>query len=127
MKGAIYSLNAAISFIATVGLIRAGGVWIPVNPRNSAQDNVAVLRQFGCDALFFQKAFTEPVKAFAESSEPLVSMVCLDGDHTVHPTLERWMAGASASAPTVSRAPTDLVTIPLTGGTTGLPKGVMLS
>ena len=57
MKGAVYSLNSALSFIATLGIVRAGGVWIPINPRNSEPDNVAILERFGTDVLFFQEAF----------------------------------------------------------------------
>ncbi|MCY4343896.1 MAG: AMP-binding protein [Gammaproteobacteria bacterium] len=124
-KGAVYSLNSALSFIATLGILRAGGVWIPVNPRNSTSDNVAILQQFGCDALFFQGAFEAPVRAFQAATGAAATAVCLD--RAGPPGLDAWMAGASETPPTVSRAPTDLISIPLTGGTTGLPKGVMLS
>ena len=127
MKGAIYSLNAAISFITCVGLIRAGGIWIPINPRNSAQDNVAVLEQFGCDALFFQQAFGKPVEAFLQQAADPCLCVCLDNADTEYPQLTDWFADAAETAPKIERSPTDLITIPLTGGTTGLPKGVMLS
>ena len=126
-KGAVYSLNSALSFIATLGILRAGGIWIPVNPRNSASDNVAILARFGCDALFFQGAFEEPVQAFLGAAGAGATAVCLDRADTSAPVLDDWMAGAAQTPPAVSRAPTDLISIPLTGGTTGLPKGVMLS
>ena len=126
-KGAVYSLNSALSFIATLGILRAGGVWIPVNPRNSAADNVAILQRFGCDALFFQQAFEAPVGDFRAAADTNVTAVCLDAPNASAPGLDAWMAGASISPPSVTRAPTDLISIPLTGGTTGLPKGVMLS
>ncbi|MEM7097618.1 MAG: AMP-binding protein [Pseudomonadota bacterium] len=124
MKGAVYSLNSALSFIATLGIVRAGGVWIPINPRNSQQDNVAILKKFEVELVFFQRAFDHPVKEFAS---PSTQVVCLDSDNSDAPELRTWLEGVSDVVPQVSVLPTDLVTIPLTGGTTGLPKGVMLS
>ncbi|MEL0153768.1 MAG: AMP-binding protein, partial [Halieaceae bacterium] len=52
-KGAIYSLNSVETLIATVGVIRAGGVWVPINPRNSLKDNLGVLERFEVSALFY--------------------------------------------------------------------------
>lgn len=124
MKGAVYSLNSALSFVATLGIVRAGGVWIPINPRNSEQDNVTILKNFGVDVLFFQSAFESPV---AESVEAGAQGVCLDSLHPDYPHFDAWVDGADSSPPQVAVEPTDLVTIPLTGGTTGLPKGVMLN
>lgn len=126
MKGAVYSLNSAISFIATLGLLRAGGVWIPMNPRNSAVDNINVLNNLGCNAIFFQSEFEAPVASvrerIAEQSGAMKADVCLDGSG-----LTDWIGEAPATHPNVTTEPMDLITIPMTGGTTGLPKGVMLS
>ncbi|MEM7002452.1 MAG: AMP-binding protein [Pseudomonadota bacterium] len=124
MKGAVYSLNSALSFIATLGIVRAGGVWIPINPRNSEQDNVAILRKFGVDAVFYQQAFGAPIEAFVSDG---AQVVCLDNEHLAYPGLNAWLGDSGSAPPDVALAPTDLVSIPLTGGTTGLPKGVMLS
>ena len=126
-NGAVYSLNSALSFIATLGILRAGGVWLPINPRNSPSDNVAILKQFGCQALFFQCAFTEPADQLLHGGAEQGVPICLDGASAAAPKLSAWMAQASEARPQVDVAPTDLISIPLTGGTTGLPKGVMLS
>ncbi len=127
MKGAIYSLNAARSFIVTLGLLRAGGTWIPVNPRNSAKDNIAVLNQFGADAIFYQRDFKAPVETFVGSAGGAMAMACLDGIDGDIPDIHSWTGDASTESPVVEVTPDHLVCIPLTGGTTGLPKGVMLS
>ena len=126
MNGAVYSLNSALSFIATLGILRAGGTWIPINPRNSAVDNVHILEQFDCAAVFFQNAFAEPVEEFARASQA-ICFVCLDDTSTRHAEITSWCAPASTIKPNIAQAPQDLISIPLTGGTTGLPKGVMLS
>ncbi len=137
MKGAVWSLNSAVAFIAAIGLLRAGGVWIPVNPRNSARDNVEILVRFGCEAIFFQETFREPVAEAAEGLGALRAVVGLGGgDPSSSPAaagmeaaepLYDFIAGASATPPAVEMKGSDTLTIPMTGGTTGLPKGVMLS
>ncbi len=126
MKGAVYSLNSALSFIATLGIIRAGGTWIPVNPRNSGKDNQQILGQFGCDALFYQVEFAATINNFI-NTHPVDTVVCLDGHTSAHPRFDPWLSSASSTTPAVQTQPTDIITIPQTGGTTGLPKGVMLS
>ncbi len=137
MKGAIWSLNSAVAFIAAIGLLRAGGVWIPVNPRNSARDNVEILVRFGCEAIFFQETFREPVAEAAEGLGALRAVVSLGGGDPSNALsaasmeaaepLDDFIAGASATPPAVEMKGSDTLTIPMTGGTTGLPKGVMLS
>ena len=130
MKGAVYSLNSAVAFIAAVGLLRAGGIWIPVNPRNSPRDNVEILIQFGCEAIFFQDAFREPIAEAVEGLGDLRATVSLDSagpESADRCRLADFIVGASPEPPPVERKGSDTLTIPMTGGTTGLPKGVMLS
>ncbi len=132
-KGAVYSLNSALSFIAALGLLRAGGVWIPVNPRNAPKDNVDILTKFGCEALFFQQAFAEPARQTSDNLGGLAVEVAFDPAATPDPTREPdplfldWIEGAPTLPPPTRRQGRDTLTIPMTGGTTGLPKGVMLS
>jgi acyl-CoA synthetase (AMP-forming)/AMP-acid ligase II len=78
MHGAVYSLNSAIAFIAALGIIRAGGVWIPVNARNSATDNVAILLTLGCDALLFQEDYADSAEEIRQGGQCGSAMVCLD-------------------------------------------------
>ncbi len=143
MKGAVWSLNSAVAFIAAIGLLRAGGVWIPVNPRNSARDNVEILARFGCEAIFFQETFRAPVAEAAEGLGALRAVVSLGGARRsdapssggvsgpggpeAAEALDDFIAGAPPTPPAVERKGGDTLTIPMTGGTTGLPKGVMLS
>ena len=121
MHGAVYSSNSAIAFIAALGIIRAGGVWIPVNARNSQADNIQILVTLGCDVLLFQDQFAEPAAEVKAKGQCKVASVSLDSQ------LMNWVSEAATVAPVVELAGTDLLTIPQTGGTTGLPKGVMIS
>jgi long-subunit acyl-CoA synthetase (AMP-forming) len=56
----------------------------------------------------------------------LRSLVCLDTDMPFAPSFERWLTDVDGQP--FQRDPVDdLALIPGTGGTTGKPKGVMLS
>ena len=126
MHAAVYSLNSATILMVTIGIIRAGGVWIPVNPRNSEQDNITVIKKFGCHALFYQSMFDSAVKQIKQNAPEMVTSVCIDSQEEGS-EFDRWLKQPAPEFQPVEFEPTDTVTIPQTGGTTGLPKGVMLS
>lgn len=127
MRGAVFSLNDPLAFIALLGIIRAGGIWVPVNPRNSLGDNITLLKKFGCDALFFQNIFEQNTLAISAEFADLKAVVCLNASVESAPKMDDWMDHAAKTAPNVPTAPEDIVCIPMTGGTTGLPKAVALS
>jgi acyl-CoA synthetase (AMP-forming)/AMP-acid ligase II len=127
MKGAVYSLNSAVGFIATIGIIRAGGVWIPINPRNSTLDNIAIMLQFECEAVFYQELFADPIAEVCGKSTEQLIVVSLESGGGEAALLLDWLGDANATAPVIEINPRELISIPLTGGTTGHPKGVMLS
>ena len=56
MKAAILSPNDPLVLVVAIGIIRAGGIWVPINARNSVEDNASVIEKFGCDALFFHSS-----------------------------------------------------------------------
>ena len=118
-RGAVYSTNSPVAFVVALGTIRAGGIWVPVNPFNTLDTNVGLLDRFGCRVVFPGARFIESV------TEEVVPDACavrpLDG------SLDDWLDGAATTAPAVDRAGVDTVLLPQTGGTTGDPKGVMLS
>ena len=117
---AIYSLNSAATFVVTLGIIRAGGVWLPVNPRNSMEDNVKTLNKLGCQVIFYQDAFQEVVGEIDQSETKLLLEQSME-------SLDQWLANAERVEVEVVDDPKAIVTMPTTGGTTGEPKAVMLS
>ena len=66
---------------------------------------MAILRQFGSDAVFFQAAFADPVKEFVSDK---TQVVCLNDRVAQWPPLSAWMAGANSMPPEVEVQPTDL-------------------
>ncbi|MEJ2887683.1 acyl-CoA synthetase [Actinomycetospora aeridis] len=124
-KVAILSANHPTSFTCVFGISRAGAVWCPVNPRNEAAENRELLDLFGCSVLFFQASFAPLVDAIRGDLPQLRTLVCLDGDPGWALRLDDFLA---TSGEPVNRATgDDLAMLVGTGGTTGRPKGVMLT
>ncbi len=125
-KVAVLSGNDATAFGCVFGLSRAGAVWCPVNPRNEAAENRFVLDAFDCAALFFHGSYEAMVEQMRAGLPKVRVFVCIDRPGAWAPSLQQWLEGAS-DAP-IEIAPLDeLALIAGTGGTTGQPKGVMLS
>ena len=125
-KVAILSANDPLAFTCVFGISRAAAVWCPVNPRNEAAENRELLALFDCTTLVFQASFAGLVDAIRGDLPRLTTLVCLDGDLSWALTWEAFLGAADAT--TVEVEPLDdLAMIVGTGGTTGRPKGVMLT
>ncbi len=125
-KVAVLSSNDALAFATVFGISRAGGVWCPINPRNEASENAFVLDAFDCACLVFHSNYAPMVEQMRAQLPQLKALVCLDQPQAFAPAMDEWLDGLD-DAP-IDIAPTDDVAmIAGTGGTTGQPKGVMLS
>jgi len=125
-KVAILSGNDPVAFACVFGISRAGAVWCPINPRNEAAENKFILEQFDCALLLFHSSFASMVEKMRHELSGIRAFVCLDAELPFAPSFDTWLAGVDDS-PYHRAAIDDLVMIPGTGGTTGKPKGVMLS
>ena len=127
-KVGILSGNDPVAFACVFGIARAGAVWCPINPRNEAGENRELLDLFECKALLFTKAYAGVVDAVAGQLPALDVLVCLDAELPGIPALQDWLDRAGTVAGPVEAAPPgDVVMIVGTGGTTGRPKGVVLT
>ena len=124
-KAAVYSANAARSFECVMGVIRAGLVWVPVNVRNSIDDSAFTLDNCEVELLFYQHAFADNVHALRARCPQVRAAVCIDGDGAG--SLDAFTAGCADVSPDVPQSPDDVVTLFSSGGTSGLPKAVMMT
>ena len=78
---------------------------------------------FDCRALFFQKSYAPLVDQIKDALPQLVTLVCIDGESESAQSLESWLGEEELDV----AAPDDVTMLVGTGGTTGRPKGVMLT
>jgi fatty-acyl-CoA synthase len=108
------------------GISRAGAVWCPVNPHNEAAEDAELLDLLDCSCLIFQGAFAPLVARIAADLSRLATLICLDQRPAGAVAFDDWLAGLP-DEPFEVPAIDDIVLIAETGGTTGKPKGVMLT
>jgi len=126
-KGAVLSGNHPLSWMCVLGLWRAGLAWVPLNPRSSVPEQQQLLQGFDVEVLFFQQAFAPVIEQVRAACPRLRLLVCIDGAAPGCEPLPSWIADAPRTPPAVTVEPEDLAALMPTGGTTGLPKGVMLT
>src|SRR5713101_4845137 len=124
-KVAVLSANDPVAFSCVFGIARAGAVWCPVNPRNEAAENRALLDRFDCSCLIFQGSFAPLVARIAADLPKVTTLVCLDHEAGVPGAVafDDWIDGL-AGQPWQADPVDDIAMIAGTGGTTGQPKGV---
>ena len=125
-KVAVLSSNDAMAFATVFGISRAGGVWCPINPRNEASENAFVLDAFDCACLVFHGNYAPMVEQMRSQLPKLRALVCLDARQPFAPSMDDWLEGLD-DAPLDIAPIDDVAMIAGTGGTTGQPKGVMLT
>lgn len=133
-KVAILASNDPVAFTCVFGISRAGAVWCPVNPRNEAAENRELLDLFECTTLIFQSSYAGLVDQIRGDLPAVTTLVCLDADLDWALGWEEFLSGPGVSrlGTGAPHTPTtggddDLAMIVGTGGTTGRPKGVMLT
>lgn len=125
-KVAVLSGNDALAFSCVFGISRAAAVWCPINPRNEVAENCQMLAAFDCECLIFHSAYAEMVEQLRAELPKIRVWVCLDRRLSCAPALADWLEGVS-DAPLEIVPVDDVAMIAGTGGTTGRPRGVMLS
>lgn len=125
-KVAVLAGNDPVAFASVFGISRAAAVWCPINPRNEVAENRFVLDAFDCCCLIFHSAYAPLVEQMRPDLPKVEVLVCLDQTQPFAPLLEVWLQGCSDEPITVPTVD-DMAMIAGTGGTTGKPKGVMLS
>ncbi len=124
-KGAVWAGNDPVAWTCTLGLWRAGMAWVPVNPRGTPQECQYVVDTFDCEAIFFQQAFAPLVEALRPKLPKVRLWVCIDADVPGASSLAPWAGAQPSTPPDVEVDMDDVVMVAATGGTTGVPKGVM--
>ncbi len=126
-KVGLLSANHVLTFAAILGIVRSNGIWLPVNARNAPEENVNILVRGGCEFLFVHSQFAAQLPLLREAMPALKGIVCIDAELPGVPSLQTWAEEQPAQPFRSEDRTDDVVAIRGTGGTTGLPKGVLIS
>lgn len=125
---AIYKTNDPFCFLWFMAVIRAGGVAVPLNSLLSLNEVHAILTQCGARIMVTdRKIFTNAIRS--RQALPISLWIQSDAEPLIDETFKR-ITATDLSEPRfspVSIDPDETIAIFHTSGTSGVPKGVMLS
>lgn len=124
---AILSGNDPYAYLCHVAVAGAGLRYIPMHPMTAPADAVRVLRKLDCDVLFYHAA-AEPIVSALRGQLPRIrEYVCLQPCGSTDRSIDAFV-GEASDAPLSPAVGLDAIAfVAPTGGTTGEPKGVMIS
>jgi acyl-CoA synthetase (AMP-forming)/AMP-acid ligase II len=124
---AVLSPNDPVAFTAAFGIFGSGMAYVPANPHNAAASIASALNLVDVRVLFYHSAMAPLVAEIRERLPKVALFVALDAPFNGDPSLEALIAGHDGSAPQPIAPLADAAFVGQTGGTTGEPKGVLLS
>src|SRR6266700_7361598 len=118
--------------VSWFALARVGAIISPMNPSYKEREVAYQLSNSEAVAIVVQHELLALIERVQAQTPTLQHVIVVDADHQTLPShmhYFRQMARTYASTPPTSPTPSeeDLLTLPYSSGTTGLPKGVMLS
>lgn len=105
--------RSAEMLVALLGIMRAGGAYVPVDPAFPADRQQFMLEDAGVRVVVTQESLLSKVAGYG------AECICLDRDGTR-------IAAAGSTAPPCAAGPDDLAYVIFTSGSTGRPKGVQI-
>ena len=123
----VYSPNSNIAFLALLGLMRAQGIWLPINPRNSVETNIDLSMRFDMEVLFFHSSFAEQTSELLAAVPGIKEAICIDGVADVGIPMKEWLNGQPSILAVGQEQVKELLAVFPTGGTTGKSKGVLMN
>jgi long-chain acyl-CoA synthetase len=128
---AIHLENSTDAVLSILGALRAGAVFVPINPTTKGEKLGYVLRDSGASLLVSDRrnaGVVADARQAAPASMPIVLTGTRGSDDIAFPFLTFEQAAAGGTGlPTSTRLDLDLAALIYTSGSTGRPKGVMMT
>ena len=114
------------------GALKAGAVVLPVSTRFSSREIVHIAQDSGANVLIASKAFLQPVLDATRDNNMFthIFIVGLEEDSSLPPNIKSIEPALAAAGPKVKEievGPDDPAIVLYTSGTTGFPKGALLT
>ncbi|MDG4663564.1 long-chain-fatty-acid--CoA ligase [Mycobacterium sp. 236(2023)] len=116
--------NGIEFFDVALGLAKLGAVGVPVNWRLAAPEMRHVIADSGATLVVVGDEFAGHLEAVEDDIDAEIVVI---GQHSRWPSFEDWISTHPPVDPGIVTGPDDLVFLMYTSGTTGHPKGVMLT
>jgi long-chain acyl-CoA synthetase len=124
---AIIAVNHANFLELQYAVLWAGGVLVPVNYRLSSNEVSYVVGAAAASMLVADPQFESTVRGVASTQPTLRNVIWFSGPESAGEQSYAWLAAQNAIEDRSGRGTDDSAGIYFTGGTTGQPKGVVLS
>ncbi len=119
--------NTDVYFEALVGAMKARAVMTPVNWRLVGPEIVYIAQDSRPKVIFVGSEFIDQAREIVPQLDPRPLMVAIEGGAPEWPSFDAWRNAAPAGPPDRSPEMTDVAIQLYTSGTTGRPKGAMLT
>jgi long-chain acyl-CoA synthetase len=120
----VYLPNLPQYVIAFHGILRAGGIVVPMNPQYKSREISHLLGDSGATAVVALADLVPQVREVQDDTD-VQTIISVGGDAEGATEFEKFLAEESLEV--VDRADDDVACQPYTSGTTGTPKGVLLT
>lgn len=125
---AILALNSDRYLECYFATIWSGGIFVPLNTRLAPPELGAILTDAGAQILFVDDALQPQLPhLLVHTSTPKHFILAGDGAQAENVLAYEQLIAQADPAPDANRGNDDVALISYTGGTTGVPKGVMLT
>jgi long-chain acyl-CoA synthetase len=119
--------NGLAYFDVLFGAAKLNAVTVAVNWRLAAPEMAQIIGDAGASVLFVSRDFVGALGEVEGDIPSVRQVIVVDGDAAPYPSLEAWIDGVSGADPAIEPDGADVALQLYTSGTTGLPKGAMLT